>query len=130
MRVIGSYKEKDIIVKSLYLLETYQGYLLGQRGDFSLNANIIKDKIEEKVHELFGLHKSYCIANLEEIDYNKPLPEEIVHVFLECGAAVKEGNGSYLILVWFQHSTQEPFKLAEDKLKIIDWQRCAQDFKT
>ena len=82
------------------------------------------------VYELFGLHKSYCIANLEEIDYNKPLPEEVVYVLLECAAAVNEGNGSYLVLVWFQHSNQDPFLLVKEKLEIIAWEKCAQDYKT
>lgn len=130
MRVIGKYKDQDVVIKSLYLLETYEGYLLKQRGDFSLDADIVKDKIAQKAYELFGLHKPYCIVNVQDIDYRQPLPEEVVYVLLECNAPVGQGKGSYLVLIWFQHTDQNPFKLAADNLKTIEWEKHAEDFET
>ena len=53
---------------------------------------------------------------------------ETVYAFLKCYEPIKEGDGSSIILVWFQNPDQDPFAAVCEKLKTIDWGKEAKDY--
>lgn len=128
-RMVGKYKNRDIKIESLYLTETYEGLLVGRKDDERRNVEIVNAKIDKETSELFGFHTPHCIANYDDIDYKKPLPREVVYANLVCHAPIKEGDGSHLVLAWFQDHNQDPFTMASEKIKTIDWEKKAEDFE-
>ena len=128
-RVVGQYKDKEIVVEALHLEQTYADILVGKKDDKWLNREIINVKVDKKVHELFGLHPPYLIVDHGSIDYEKPLPPEIVFVLLECWEPIERGDGSCLVLVWLQEPDQDPFSMVGPKLETVDWAKEARDFE-
>jgi len=127
VRVIGKYKGKDIKIITLHLAQTYGGYLCGKKE--TMNLEIVASKIGQKSTELFGLHVPYYNTDLNDIDFKNALPLETVYVELECFVPIKEGDGSALVLVWFQNPGDDPFIIAKEKLKGIIWEEKAKDFE-
>ena len=108
MRAIGKFKDKDVLLRTLHLGETYEGFLLGDPNNPALNQRVINVKIKEKVNKLFGRGRPFRIIGKEKIDYSAPLSHETGYAWLECLDPIKKGDGSYLILVWFQSKEQDP----------------------
>ena len=128
-RVIGKYKDQDISMSALHLAGSYDGVLLGRRNDRWFNIERVNVAVDKESARLFGTHVPYYIADYKEIDYSKSLPAEAVYVYLECAASVKEGHGLHLILVWFQEAGQDPFAMAAERIKSVDWEKEARDFE-
>jgi len=127
MRVIGKYKAKEIKVLSLFVTQTYGDLLCGSRK--AMNLEIIASTIGRTSIKLFGSHVPHYNADINNIDMEDYLPPETIYADLECFAPIKEGDGSRLILVWFQDSSQDPFTVAIEKLKTIHWEKHAEDYE-
>ena len=48
---------------------------------------------------------------------------------LECSAKIKNGYGSQVVLVWFQHEAEDTFQRLSDELQELDWGKIAMDTK-
>ncbi|MFH1771362.1 MAG: hypothetical protein ABH872_00925 [Candidatus Omnitrophota bacterium] len=128
MRVAGCYKNNKIILKSLYLCDTYESFPQGSMHEV-VNKEIVNTKIDENSANFFGIHTPSRLIGQNNIDYKNPLPSETVYALLECEAPVKKGSGSFLVLIWFQDSDCDPIQSLSGKLKEIDWAESAKDFE-
>ena len=132
MRIVGQYKGQDICLDSLYMQDTYAGHLLGtNQGQEEINLKIVNKRVKIRAERIFGSNCPCCIANQTELDYKQRLPAETWHAWLTCSLPIgykSEYDGSHLILIWFQNTDQDPFTLAEEHLKQIDWEKYAKDF--
>jgi len=128
-RVVGEFKGAEIVLTDLILKETYGHIVCGKRDDFWLNHEIVAVKIDKETSALFGIHIPYFIVNSLNIDFAKPLPPEVVYARLECFHPVEKGEGSWLVLAWFQKPNQNPFRLLVKYLKEHNWKKLAADFQ-
>lgn len=127
-RIVGKYKDEDITISVLHLTQTYGGLIIGNKSNKSLNMRIVDAAIKKEPARLFGLDRPYYIVKYSQIEYDKPLPPEIVYAWLSCSAPIKEGHGSHLFLIWLQESDQDPFAMAVEHMKTIVWEKEARDF--
>jgi hypothetical protein len=132
MRPVGKFKEKDIRLTDLYLKGTYGDSLVYPAGPAIeiINEKLINKSIPQRVAELFGKDRPVCVVEKEKIDYKKELLPVTAFAWLLCPEPVRDNqsDGSHLILVYFQNIDENPFSVVENKLKLIDWQRYADDF--
>jgi hypothetical protein len=132
MKPVGKFKGKNIRLTHLYLKETYGESLVYPAGPGIeiINETLINKSIPRRITELFGQDRPLCIAEKEKIDYRQELPPVTAFAWLLCPQPVKSrrSDGSHLVLVYFQRADEDPFSVVEDKLKLIDWQRYADDF--
>jgi len=128
-RNISKYKNKETIIDSLFLTETYSGYLALSKNVYEReNTKIINKGIKKTVSRIFGKNRPICVVEKDLINLNELLPEIIVYAWLTNSEPISEGDGSHLILVWFQDSGQDPFVVAKEKIEKIIWEKEAKDF--
>jgi len=125
MRRIGSHKGSEINVESVFLRKTYEGYLVGNHQ--VINQEIIGGEIRGSVRKYFGEVPWYLVG--DDIDPCKLLPVETVLAKLVSWKPIGEGDGAHLVLVWFQEYGKDPFTMAAEKFKTIDWEKEAEDFE-
>ena len=123
---VAFYKGKAISVSDLYFGKTYAGYL-ALRDDAYERANnkIIQEQVPQRVESLFGSDRPFQILTDSSL---KKLPELIVYAWLTSSACLKEGDGSNLILVWFQEADVDPLIELKNVMRTLDWEKNAKDF--
>ena len=129
MRIAGQYKDHEVKVDILCVRPTYERYILiGCEGLKTVNAKIIDLHIGEMVRQLFGPNRPSYICDAKMMSPAAKLPEETGYAWCACDLPIEKGDGSYLILVWFQDSKQDPFAVLKERLKNVDWENEASDF--
>ena len=126
MRKIGEYKGGGVYIASLFIRLTYSDYLACRQDDPALNREIVHKTVKKLVRDKFDSSLPHVVAGLKEIDYKKHLPFETVIAELH-GSGPKEKSNYGLIMVWFQYTNQDPFVVASEKFKTIDWENEAMD---
>lgn len=127
MPIVSLYQNRfPIVVDKLRRLETYGEY--SRMGNIEVvNLEVVNVTIEKLCHEFFG-RIPYVISDYKNIDYKKPLPPELVIAKLTCCKPIRMGNGSSLLLAWFQQQGESCFKNARKHFRHIKWEEKAQDF--
>ena len=132
MRIVGQYKDVNILIDSLYMQGTYAAYLEGiKQQQEEINLKIANKQVKIRTERIFGSNRPCYVAGQKIIDYKQRLPAETWHAFLTCSLPIgdkSEYDGSHLVLIWFQNADQDPFALAKEHLKQINWEKYAKDF--
>jgi len=132
MRIIGQYKGANIRMTSMYMSQTYGGYLsMSKRWHEDRHRNMIDVNIPEEITHLYGKDRPYCIAGLDKVDYKQEFPPVKVIAWLSCCELIEDStaHGSHLVMVWFQQRDDDPFVKAVANLKEISWEDNAKDFE-
>ncbi len=131
MRIVGKFKNEDIRLDSLHMSKTYGGFLLGpsERTMEECNAIILGD-LQGKCDRMFGEGQPSLIVGKDDFDLKKSLPNIYCFAELTCISTVQDSteHGSYLILIWFQNTEDDPFNKLPAVVSLIDWEKYARDF--
>ena len=129
MRTVGKYKNENIEVTELHLLETYRQYLAAGDHVEEINQSIYGLEMTEQIDSFFGYNRPLLIDDKACLNFKKLLPPVMGFAWLRCYQPIKEGAGSHLVVVWFQGKDADPFDEAGNRLRSIDWGKTAKDFE-
>ncbi|GEM_PF-5183752 len=129
MKVVGKYKDRDVRIISMYINETYGGYLILSDNVLEReNRSILSERVKKTIERLWGDNRTVYVMDLDQIDYKKRLPRVMVYAWL-LGTPIKEDqDGSHLFLVWLQDSDADPFIKAGEYFQKLEWEKMAKGY--
>jgi hypothetical protein len=131
MKIVGQFNSKPIALESLFITQTYLGYLGFDDGMFpEINVGFLKETLPELVKEHFGEEDKFIFLGREKLDLTKILPRETAIAALVGASPLPNDHNadfSHLIIVWLQEPQSDIYNAIETAVSSVNWTSEAED---
>lgn len=128
MRVVGQFNNQPIALESLFITQTYLGFLSIVREDFpEINKGILEETIPELIEKHFGKKHKFIVVKDADLDLANRLPEEIAFASLIGASSNQDADFSFLTIAWLKKPSSDLYLAIEETVKQLDWAKEAVD---